>query len=91
MNQFPLRPSHDPFSTLVSLTAAALSATPRPRLEVPSKPRQPQGVSLFARLDRWLWNERQRDLERALTLATDAVDVEHRLRAHELGLLRRYY
>ena len=46
---------------------------------------------LLARIERWAWNARQRDLERALTSATDLADVERRLRAHERGLLQRYY
>jgi hypothetical protein len=46
---------------------------------------------LLARMERWAWDARQRDLERALTSATDLADVERRLRAHERGILQRYY
>jgi hypothetical protein len=80
----------DPFATMVSLTAAALTGG----TAEPARPRE-QNVrssgSLFARLERWLWNARQRERERALTTATDVADVEARLRARERQLLQRYY
>jgi len=93
MNRLPLPPSRDPFGTLISLTAAALSAPRAAHSDVPAVPAKPaaRGGSLLDRLDRWLWKARQRDLERALTFATDVADVERRLRARERSLLQRYY
>jgi hypothetical protein len=96
MNRLPLRPSRDPFETLFSLFAAGLSAPPAtepPRCDAPAVSGKPpvRGGSLLDRLDRWLWKARQRDLERALTFATDVVDVERRLRERERSMLQRYY
>jgi hypothetical protein len=83
------RLSHpDPFATLVQLTAGALS---RPALNAatPRVPATEQAHSLFDRLDTWLWRARQRDLERSLAGATDAVDLEQRL-AKRIGVFGRY-
>jgi hypothetical protein len=93
MNNPPLRPSRDPFATLISLTAAALSAPASPRADpAPAvAPPAARGGSLLDRLDRWLWKARQRDLERALTTAVDVTEVEARLRDRERKLLQRYY
>ena len=96
MNRLPVRPSRDPLETLFSLFAAGLSAQPLPRAprrDVATESENPptRGGSLLDRLDRWLWKARQRDLERALTFATDGVDVERRLRERERRLLQRYY
>ena len=93
MTDRPLGPRSDPFATLVSLTAAALSLAPIAPREPDAEPRKavnPAG-SMLQRLDRWLWRLRQRELERALASATDVVDVEARLRARERKLLQRYY
>ena len=79
----------DPFFRLVSAAVGASTAQPPAgsgHARVPA-PR----LSLLDRLDRWLWTARQRDLEQALTSATDVADVEARLRARERGLLQRYY
>jgi len=90
MKDLTRRSPTDPFSTMVSLTAAALTGH-----NAEHAPRQEKNVrssgSIFARLERWLWNARQRELERALTTATDVADVEARLRARERQLLHRYY
>lgn len=93
MTNRPLNPRSDPFATLVSLTAAALSLTPiAPREPSPASRKAPKPAgSLLERLDRWLWRSRQRELERALASSTDIVDVEARLRARERRLLQRYY
>ena len=96
MNRLPLRPSRDPFATLISLFAAGLSVPPASRTpgrDFPAVSGKPTayGGSLLDRLDRWLWKARQRDLERALTFATDVSDVERRLRERERSLLQRYY
>ena len=65
-----------------------------------SRPREPaQGderssalkPSLMERLERSLWRLRQRDLERALEGATDAADLEAKLRRLEARTLYRYY
>jgi hypothetical protein len=93
MNDSPFRRHRDPFATLVSLTAAALTGPvtsvtdDRP---APGKPGSRNG-SLLDRLDRWLWKQRQRDLERALTSAVDVEEIEARLRERERRLLQRYY
>lgn len=93
MNNLPLGRNRDPFATLISLTATALSAPLTPHAEKAGGPEKTPapGRSLLERLDRWLWQERQRDLERALTDATDIADVEARLRDRERRLLQRYY
>jgi hypothetical protein len=93
MNDMPLRPNRDPFATLVSLTAAALSRPGTPRTNAPAAPDKSvvRGGSLWDRLDRWLWRERQRELERALTSAVDIAEIEARLRDRERKLLQRYY
>lgn len=83
------RPPMDPFATLVSLTAAALTGNPRP---APTRETNTRSTdSLLRRVERWLWNARQRELERALTNATDIADVEARLRARERQMFHRYY
>jgi hypothetical protein len=79
----------DPVATVVSLTAAALTGNPKPAPGQDPNVRSP--LSLFGRLEQWLWKSRQRELERALTTATDVADVEARLRARERQLLLRYY
>jgi len=93
MNNPPVRPNRDPFATLISLTAAALSAPALPRADTAPalEPPAGRGGSLLDRLDRWLWKERQRNLERALTNAVDVAEVEARLRDRERKLLQRYY
>ena len=47
--------------------------------------------SLLERLEHALWRSRQRELERALEGATDAADLEAKLRRLELRTLYRYY
>ncbi len=79
----------DPFATIVSLTAAALTGNVKSAPGDRTNVRSP--LSLFGRIEQWLWRARQRELERALTTATDVADVEARLRARERQLLQRYY
>jgi len=79
----------DALSTLVNLTASALTGKVSAR--PPAAPSTSPRPTLLDRLDRWLWTARQRDLEQALTNATDVGDVEARLRARERALLQRYY
>ena len=93
MKDLTRRSPTDPFSTMVSLTAAALTLGSQ---RVGACPKDEERNvrsfgSIFARLERWLWNARQRELERALASATDVTEVEARLRAHERALLHRYY
>ena len=90
MKDLTRRSPIDPFATVVSLTADALTGNPKP---APGQdhPNVRSPLSLFARLEQWLWKARQRDVERALTTATDVADVEARLRARERQLLQRYY
>ena len=78
MKPLPRSP-FDPFSTMVSLTASALGGTAAARR--PAKDENARSTSFLARLERWLWKARQRELERALASATDVTDVEARLRA----------
>ena len=47
--------------------------------------------SVLERLERALWRSRQREIERALDGATDAADVEAKLRRLEWRTLYRYY
>jgi hypothetical protein len=75
----PQRHSHDPFETLVELTAAAMSGRP-PRDFV----YEPAGPSVFARLAHALQHVRLPALEDASGAANDA-DI------HESRLLQRYY
>lgn len=93
MNNPRFKPDRDPFGTLISLTAAALTGPLARAQDLASAAGgQPaRRPSLLDRLDRWLWKSRQRDLERALTSAADAAEVEARLRDRERGLLQRYY
>lgn len=90
MKDLTRNPPTDPFATLVTLTAAALTGAARPAGD-PQPPQTPKRLSLLDRLDRWLWTARQRDLEQALTTAVDVRDVEARLNARERLLLQRYY
>ncbi len=83
------RRSLDPLATMASLTAAALTGSAPAMQRDASNVRSP--LSLIGRLQRWLGNARQRELERALTSATDIADVEARLNARERQLLQRYY
>jgi hypothetical protein len=78
---------NNPFAALVSFHPGTFSSPPAADR---SSSKSLRGW-LLARIERWAWNARQRDLERALTSATDLADVERRLRAHERGLLQRYY
>ena len=89
MRELTSRPTTDPFATLVSLTAAALTGVGTPSRSKAAA--SEGGESLLDRLDRWLWKTRQDDLERALANATDLADLEARLRARERGVLHRYY
>lgn len=47
--------------------------------------------SIVERLERALWRSRQREIERRLEGATDAADLEARLRRLEWRTLYRYY
>ena len=93
MTQRTLHPHRDPFATLISLTAAALIEPVTPRAGAARTSDQPaaKAVSLWDRLDHWLWKLRQQDLERALTSAVDVADIEARLRDRERRLFHRYY
>lgn len=90
MTHRTLRPHDDPFATLVSLTAAALTGPIAPPAGA-ARTSETKAASLWVRLDRWLWKLRQQDLERALTSAVDVADVEARLRGRERRLFHRYY
>ena len=79
----------DPFTTLVQLTASALSGTRQVADQAPEVTASDAGQSLFDRLDGWLWRARQRELDRSLADATDVADLEHRL-ADRVGLFGRY-
>jgi hypothetical protein len=47
--------------------------------------------SVLERLERALWRSRQREIERALDGATDAADLEAKLRRLEWRTIYRYY
>ena len=78
---------HDPIGVWSQITARALFPK---RREVPSAKTRPSR-SLFDLLDLWLWNSRQRDLERVLASAKDVAEVEAILQARERQILQRYY
>jgi hypothetical protein len=50
--------------------------------EVPNRPTAPPH-SLLARMENWLWQSRQRDLERHLAGCVDIFELEARLRELE--------
>lgn len=91
MKNLTSRPVNNPFATLLATHPAAFTPPPSARtLDRAATPRSPWGW-LLARIERWAWNARQKELERALASATDLGDVEKRLRAYERGVLHRYY
>ena len=91
MKNLPSRPANDPFAVLLSLHPTAFSPPPSGRtLPGPAARKSLKGW-LLGHIERWAWNARQSDLERALASSTDLADVERRLRAHERGVLNRYY
>ena len=91
MKNLPSRPANDPFALLLSLYPTAFAPPPSGRtLPGPTAPKSLRGW-LIDRIERWAWDARQQDLERALASSTDLADVERRLRAHERGVLNRYY
>lgn len=47
--------------------------------------------TMLERLERALWRSRQRGIERQLEGATDAADLEDRLRRLERSMFHRYY
>ena len=47
--------------------------------------------SMLERLERALWRSRQREIERQIEGATDAADLEAKLRRLEWRVLHRYY
>jgi hypothetical protein len=72
--------------------------TPRPgaywdRYDAPTVPAKPSPPKLgwMARLERWFWRQRQRDLEAYLAQATDVHDLETRMRTLERDFLHPYY
>ena len=70
----------------------AVEQLSRPREPAPNGERSSAlKPSILERLERALWRARQRDRERALEGATDAADLEARLRRLELRTLYRYY
>lgn len=95
MKNAPFTPTRDPFAPLAALTAAALTgplAPPRPAQDGGTPSRTPrERVSLFDRLDNWLWRARQVEFERTLASSGDVVELEARIRARQVGVLHRYY
>ena len=47
--------------------------------------------TLLERLERALWRARQREIERRLEGAVDAVDLEEKMRRLEQRMFHRYY
>ena len=62
----------------------ASTARPRGHARAPS-------AGVWARLDRWFHDARQRDDEAFLAAAADLSDLERRLRRLERGVGARYY
>jgi len=57
----------------------------------PSRATPAASAGVWARLDRWFQDARQRDDEAFLAAATDLSDLERRLRRLEQGVGARYY
>jgi len=47
--------------------------------------------SMLDRLDRWLWQQQQREQEAYLAGAQDVFDLERRIEAIDRGSIRPYY
>jgi len=69
---------HTPFPTLRLASGAAFQPTDA-SLAVPLEAVPPR-LTLFQRLDRWLWRQEQKGRERYLAQATDRFDLEQRIR-----------
>ena len=87
MKHSTLPASHDPIGVWAHMTANALFPKRSKAPEADTRPSR----SLFDLLDLWLWNSRQRDLERVLASAKDVAEVEAILQARERQILQRYY
>jgi hypothetical protein len=92
MNANPI--ATDPWSTLVTLMAQAMSPG-LPRESSPERPvaeRQPRAHPGFLdRLDHWFWEQRQRNDEEWLAQAQDVADLEVRIHALERSNTSCYY
>jgi len=75
-----LRPlGHDRFESSATAGEAATTDASAPRR------------SLIDRIDHWLWERAQRDVEAYLGQAKDVYDLEARIRNLERGFPTRYY
>ena len=77
------------YAAIVDLRAA-MRAARDPARTVSIRPAA-AARSLLDRLERALWNSRQRELDRYLAQAVDAADLEDRLRRIDRSMLGRFY
>jgi len=66
-------------------------ATERSPAADPAERSSALAPTMLERLERALWRSRQRGIERQLEGATDAADLEDRLRRLERSMFHRYY
>ena len=66
-------------------------AAARPLVADPAERSSALKPTMLERLERALWRSRQRGIERQLEGATDAADLEDRLRRLERSMFYRYY
>jgi hypothetical protein len=79
------------YAAIVDLRAA-MRAARDPARTTSIRPATAAGSrSLLDRLENALWRARQRDLDRYLAQAVDAVDLEDRQRRIDRSMLGRYY
>jgi hypothetical protein len=78
---------HSVYSTAIELAQAVFAGSlpgrgdPRPPSREPET--NPERPGLFARLSRWLRNQRQRELEAYLGGSKDVYELERRMRDYE--------
>lgn len=70
---------------------ARKDATERSQAAEPTERSSALAPTMLERLERALWRSRQRGIERQLEGATDAADLEDRLRRLERSMFHRYY
>ena len=78
-------------AAIVDLRAAMRAARDPARTASIRPPAAAGPRSLLDRLERALWNARQRELDRYLAQAVDAPDLEDRQRRIDRSMLGRYY
>ncbi len=79
------------YAAIVDLRAAMRAARDPARTTSIRRAAAAGSRSLLDRLERALWHARQRELDRYLAQAVDAVDLEDRQRRIDRSMLGRYY